>query len=97
MVVGQMGAVQPQGIRKKKRLRYAPLVQEGAKRGVATQLVADAKEEQRYQEEKAFQEEQAAIAQKQWKKEFEMRKKQNLINNTMAGISTAIEVADFFF
>jgi hypothetical protein len=75
-VSGQIGAVQPQGMSKKKS-RYASLVQEQAHRGTATQMVLDRKEQEEYEKAKglqesqfAFQQEQADLASEQWQKEY---------------------------
>ena len=75
-VSGQIGAVQPQGMSKKKS-RYASLVQEQAHRGTATQMVLDRKEQEEYEKAKglqesqfAFQKEQADLAGEQWQKEY---------------------------
>jgi len=91
----QMGAIVPQGI-KKKKLNMAPIVQEQAQQGIATQLVSRAKENQQYEAERAFQERELQMQQKQWERDFEQRKKQNDYQNTIGGISTALEIVSLF-
>ena len=99
---GQAGAVQPIGI-KRKKLRRAPMIQEQAKRGIATRLVTDQKDREQYESEMAFEKEKFAAQEVQWKKdmkqrerEFEQRKKYDTVNTLFAGISTAATILDFF-
>ena len=82
LVSGQIQALAPQGISKKKQ-RYAPMVQEQAKANTATQQVVDTKEQQRYADEVAmqedqfrFQQDQAALASQQWQREMELSQQQ---------------------
>lgn len=76
----QFGAVGPQGMAKKRNL-WAPMVQQGAQAGLATRSVLAGKEQQRYEDEKSFQEgtlteskRQADLKEAQWKKQFEADK-----------------------
>lgn len=82
-VSGQIGAIQPVGM-KKKKMRFAPMVQEQARQGIATQMVVGQKQEEARQEEKAFQQEQLGIQKgqleqenKQWQEQFALRQREN--------------------
>lgn len=108
-VSAQMGAVSPMGLKKKKNL-YAPMVQEQAKQGIATQMVLDRKNAESVEANKAFQEdqfafqkEQAVLADQQWQADFALQqqqlnqqKKQNQYETWLGGLSTAANLVDAF-
>lgn len=81
-VSGQIGAIQPMGIKKRKQ-RYAPMIQEQAARGIATQMVLGRKEKEAKAAETGFREEQLGIQREQqaaqteqWGKEYALRQQE---------------------
>lgn len=81
-VSAQWASIQPQGMKKKKKL-YSQIIEEQAAQGIATQGVLAQKEQQQYDEQFALQEEQFVeqqrqneIAQQQWQKDYDAHQKQ---------------------
>ena len=79
MPTAQMGAIAPLGLKKKKKQLYAPLVQEQARAGIATQMVMDRKNNEAQEEAKGLQQaeldfarENAAQQDQQWKADYEL-------------------------
>lgn len=87
----QMGSINPAGMKKKKN-RYAPMIQEQARAGTATNLVAAAKENKQYKEEQKFKERQAQIQQEQFDEQMSQMNRQRELDYTTAGVSTALQI-----
>jgi len=103
MVYGaQYGAIRPTGMRKKKG-RYAPIVQEQAKQGIATQLVSQSKAQQQAKEEQAFnqatQTQQLEMQRRSLDLEKKRQKQQKWSNYgelAIGAVSTGLDIIDMF-
>jgi hypothetical protein len=81
-VSSQFQAIQPKGIKKKKNL-YAPMVQEQAAQGIATQAVIARKQQEQQEADTQFRDDQFAFQQQaqeqqnqQWQQEVDMQNQQ---------------------
>lgn len=86
MLLGpQASAVRPGGMRKKKQ-RYASIVQEQARQGLATRTVMADKEAKMAKEQATFEKDMS-------EKQFKQQKKQNKYGNIIAGAGLAVSAA----
>ena len=107
-VSNQVGSIYT-GVKKKKNL-YAPMVQEQARQGVATQMVMASKDREAADQERQlqedqfrFQQEQASVADQQWQKDYQaqqdalaqQRRQQNQ-SLIFGGLSTGMALMDAF-
>lgn len=101
-ISAQYNAGRASGMKKRKG-RYAPIIEEQAKMGLATKMVTEGKAKAQRDEEWAFQksskESELAMQQRQLK----MQKKQNKFNQYMGfanlglgALSTGLEIVDMF-
>jgi hypothetical protein len=97
----QAQAVTPAGMRRKKN-RMAPIIEEQAKQGIATQMVMQQKDQEQADEEWAFQKQSTEKGLSQTQQQIDMQEEQMEFNKKMdyaklgmGAISTTIEVLDF--
>lgn len=100
---GGGSTVSPIGMSKKKR-RYAPIIQEQARQGIATRSVADAKAREQQEKEWEFTKASREAELAMQEKSLGLQEKYNAHKKTMdyiglglSGLSTAVEIWDAIF
>lgn len=92
----QQSAVTPMGI-KKKKTRFAPIIQEQARQGIATKMVVAGKEREQQQQEFAFEKQKHQESLAMQTQQFAEQKKARKAQTIVSGISTAAQIASLFF
>ena len=101
-ISAQYNAGRASGMRKRKG-RYAPIIEEQAKMGLATKMVTEGKARKQQQEEWAFQKQSKQTELANQRRGLDMQKKQNKFNQYMGFanlglgvLSTGLEIVDMF-